>query len=199
MIELKVLVLPPSSASSCLPEPFCTLMTDPNSPIKDFYPEGELKMDNGFYPLPILGFVDETRLVEALKPLESSLTEEQKERNGQRDPSIFCHCRHPFAKFLQSVESADVDVTSELGGILSRSTNSEQLPEEVQVSIFHPHQSFPIAFGVLPAAVIPPSNLRLDQLKLADVSKWQQKIRSLVCFECGKVKSSLSAPKFSLV
>uniref|UniRef100_A0A0K8UPL0 5'-3' exoribonuclease 2 homolog n=1 Tax=Bactrocera latifrons TaxID=174628 RepID=A0A0K8UPL0_BACLA len=62
----------PAASSSHVPKPWATLMSDPDSPIIDFYPE-DFKIDlNGkkfaWQGVALLPFVDERRLFKALEP-----------------------------------------------------------------------------------------------------------------------------------
>ncbi|CAG2053535.1 unnamed protein product [Timema podura] len=68
----------PAASSSHVPSPWAVLMSDPDSPIIDFYPE-DFKIDlNGkkfaWQGVALLPFVDEKRLFKALEPYYESLT-----------------------------------------------------------------------------------------------------------------------------
>lgn len=83
----------PARSNLLLPKVYRPLMLDPNSPIIDFYPN-EVEVDkNGKtaeweYVLK-LSFVDQDRLVLAMKPIESKLTPEEKHRNSFGPDLVF--------------------------------------------------------------------------------------------------------------
>ncbi|KAJ8723637.1 hypothetical protein PYW07_007617 [Mythimna separata] len=75
----------PAASSSHVPKPWAQLMSDPFSPIIDFYPT-DFKIDlNGkkfaWQGVALLPFVDEERLFKALEPYYDELTEAEKLRN----------------------------------------------------------------------------------------------------------------------
>lgn len=90
--------MPPSHAE-VLPEPYRGLMTDPNSPIVDFYPLSfTIDMNGKRWPweaVVLLPFIDSPRLLEAVSKVdENQLTAEELSRNAtkpvvvyKRDPS----------------------------------------------------------------------------------------------------------------
>ncbi|XP_075982512.1 5'-3' exoribonuclease 2 Rat1 isoform X2 [Anticarsia gemmatalis] len=75
----------PAASSTHVPKPWAKLMSDPYSPIIDFYPT-DFKIDlNGkkfaWQGVALLPFVDEERLFQALEPYYEDLTEAEKQRN----------------------------------------------------------------------------------------------------------------------
>ncbi|XP_063387514.1 5'-3' exoribonuclease 2 homolog [Cydia fagiglandana] len=75
----------PAASSQHVPKPWATLMSDPFSPIIDFYPT-DFKIDlNGkkfaWQGVALLPFVDETRLFKALEPYYKELTQTEIKRN----------------------------------------------------------------------------------------------------------------------
>lgn len=84
-VEQLMSVLPPKS-SWCLPKPYRSLMMSANSPIRDFYPE-EFQTDmngkrNDWEAVVLLPFVDEERLLAAIRSVPASvLSDEEKQRN----------------------------------------------------------------------------------------------------------------------
>eukprot|EP01114_Cavostelium_apophysatum_P015981 TRINITY_DN4472_c0_g1_i4.p1 TRINITY_DN4472_c0_g1~~TRINITY_DN4472_c0_g1_i4.p1 ORF type:complete len:1063 (+),score=296.53 TRINITY_DN4472_c0_g1_i4:70-3258(+) len=79
-------VLPPASAPH-VPVTYRKLMLDEKSPLSDFYPI-DFKIDmNGkkqkWLGVALLPFIDEQRLLKALKPLEKTLTEEEQYQNRE--------------------------------------------------------------------------------------------------------------------
>ncbi|KAI9335037.1 XRN 5'-3' exonuclease N-terminus-domain-containing protein [Zopfochytrium polystomum] len=92
-VEQLMCVLPPGSRS-LIPTAFHKLMLDDDSPLKSFFPV-EFKFDetgtnrqimNGVNLLP---FVDEKRVIDAMTPLYSELTEEEKLRNAHGNEVLF--------------------------------------------------------------------------------------------------------------
>ncbi|KAI0707261.1 exonuclease II [Earliella scabrosa] len=76
----------PAASQELIPSPFRELMTDPNSPIIDFYPT-EFEQDlNGkkqdWEAIVKIPFIDEKRLLKAMGPREALLTEDEKRRNS---------------------------------------------------------------------------------------------------------------------
>ncbi|XP_017883576.1 5'-3' exoribonuclease 2 homolog [Ceratina calcarata] len=83
----------PAASSKHVPAPWAKLMSDPKSPIIDFYPE-DFKIDlNGkkfaWQGVALLPFVDERRLFKALAPYYDSLTEAEKKRNVRGDDRLY--------------------------------------------------------------------------------------------------------------
>lgn len=73
----------PAASSSHVPIPWAELMSAPDSPVIDFYPE-DFKIDlNGkkfaWQGVALLPFVDERRLIKAVQPLYANLTEAESE------------------------------------------------------------------------------------------------------------------------
>lgn len=72
----------PAASSTHVPQPWATLMSDPDSEIIDFYPE-DFKIDlNGkkfaWQGVALLPFVDERRLIRAVQPYYKHLTEDER-------------------------------------------------------------------------------------------------------------------------
>lgn len=86
--------MPPSMAHN-LPQPYQWLMTDPSSPIADFYPKSfTVDMNGKRWPweaVVLLPFIDSTRLLDAVRKNidETKLTEEERQRNSFGDTYVW--------------------------------------------------------------------------------------------------------------
>ena len=110
-IEQLMAVFPEDSAHA-IPKPSRWVMSDPESPIIDFYPK-EIACDPNGKAMPwlwvvLLPFIDEERLLAALKPTEKEWTEYEKFCNsrGLDDGYIYCHVAHSLASSLTPVVDA---------------------------------------------------------------------------------------------
>ncbi|XP_046401414.1 5'-3' exoribonuclease 2 homolog isoform X2 [Ischnura elegans] len=97
----------PAASRSHVPEPWGVLMTDPHSPIIDFYPE-DFKIDlNGkkfaWQGVALLPFVEEKRLHKALEPYYKLLTESEIKRNVRGDDRLYVRERHESYRFFQGL------------------------------------------------------------------------------------------------
>ncbi|KAF0699100.1 Aste57867_10302 [Aphanomyces stellatus] len=83
----------PSDSRHAIPKPYQWLMTDAESPILDFYPE-DIPVDPNGKAMPwlwvvLLPFIDEARLLEAMGPITSKLTDAEKKRNERFGKELF--------------------------------------------------------------------------------------------------------------
>nr|PVC54656.1 exoribonuclease [Theileria orientalis] len=83
----------PIRSSHCIPESLRGLMTDPESPLRDFYPVKFQEDPNGkrykYQWVALLPFIDEEKLLHYVKPIEEKLNEEEKYRNRVSKNIIF--------------------------------------------------------------------------------------------------------------
>jgi len=105
--------LPPSH-SKLLPKPFRPLMTDPNSPIVDFYPRSfTIDMNGKRWPWEaavLLPFIDSSRLLEAVHTVDtSSLTEEEKRRNTRGEALVLSYDAAGNDSSESGVDNADTE------------------------------------------------------------------------------------------
>lgn len=85
----------PEKSTGALPESWRKLMSDPESPIIDFYPTN-FKIDmNGkkqsYLGVALLPFIDEARLFRALESVYPNLSDEETDRNSRGEERIFEH------------------------------------------------------------------------------------------------------------
>ncbi|CAG8495278.1 4885_t:CDS:10, partial [Ambispora gerdemannii] len=85
----------PEGSKKLLPEPFQWLMVDYNSPIIDFYPK-EFELDQngkkqGWEAVVKIPFIDEKRLIAALRTRASRLTDEETARNDFGESMLFTY------------------------------------------------------------------------------------------------------------
>ncbi|KAL0317889.1 UNVERIFIED_CONTAM: 5'-3' exoribonuclease 4 [Sesamum angustifolium] len=96
-------VLPAASAQA-LPLLYRKLMSDPSSPILDFYPtEFELDLNGrkqAWKAVCRLPFIEEERLLTEIAKVEHTLTDEERLRNTLGLDKLFVHLSHPLAAKL---------------------------------------------------------------------------------------------------
>ncbi|KAL0868853.1 hypothetical protein ABMA27_007202 [Loxostege sticticalis] len=94
----------PAASSQHVPKPWAKLMSDPFSPIIDFYPT-DFKIDlNGkkfaWQGVALLPFVDEARLFKALEPYYDELTQAEKLRNIRGHDRLYVCTGNKSYEFL---------------------------------------------------------------------------------------------------
>ncbi|KDR24133.1 5'-3' exoribonuclease 2-like protein [Zootermopsis nevadensis] len=108
----------PAASSSHVPAPWATLMSDPDSPIIDFYPE-DFKIDlNGkkfaWQGVALLPFVEERRLFKALKPYYEVLTSAEKRRNLRGDDRLYVTLKNSGYDFIKGLYENKIDFNDEV-------------------------------------------------------------------------------------
>ena len=123
-------VLPPASGH-CMPKAYRVLMSSPDSPILDFYPEKFPLDPNGkrysWQHIALLPFIDEKRLLGAIQPLEATLSEEETRRNSLLSTLMVIHKSHPLAWPLLELEAKKEDKSLNIDAKLNNCINGRAL------------------------------------------------------------------------
>lgn len=97
----------PAASRAHIPAVFHDLMVDRNSPIIDFYPTSFQIDMNGkrmaWQGVALLPFIDEKRLLDAMTPRYSALTEEEERRNTWGNNVLFVFEEHPMYPALEAL------------------------------------------------------------------------------------------------
>ncbi|XP_053469915.1 5'-3' exoribonuclease 2 isoform X1 [Ictalurus furcatus] len=97
----------PAASGNFLPPTWRELMSDPDSPIIDFYPEDFAIDLNGkkfaWQGVALLPFVDERRLRAALEKVYPDLTPDEVRRNSLGSDVVFVSKSHPLCDFIKEL------------------------------------------------------------------------------------------------
>ncbi len=109
----------PAGSGHAIPKPYRWLMSDTESPILDFYPT-DIPVDPNGKAMPwlwvvLLPFIDETRLLEAMKQANEELSPAEKKRNERYGRElVFFHSQCPIATTLPTPETPQIQAEGQL-------------------------------------------------------------------------------------
>ncbi|KAG8232557.1 hypothetical protein J437_LFUL013043 [Ladona fulva] len=195
----------PAASRSHVPEPWGVLMTDPHSPIIDFYPE-DFKIDlNGkkfaWQGVALLPFVEEKRLFKALEPFYKLLTLEERKRNVRGDDRLYVCEGHESYRYLKGLyenkigNDTEADILSQgmrgkvllsddcvpYNGMLESPVHGlPPVDENSTICIRYRDPAYPESFQFpavrLKGAVDPPRVLKPGDLNPAENANWRPQI-----------------------
>ncbi|CAN8287674.1 unnamed protein product, partial [Cochlearia groenlandica] len=131
----QLLAVLPAASAHALPEGFRTLMTDPNSPIVDFYPSDfEIDMNGkrfSWQGIAKLPFIEQQRLLDAAAQVENTLMDEEIRRNSVLFDMLFVVSSNPLAELIRSLNSRTnklsneerLSITEKVDPVLSKGMN----------------------------------------------------------------------------
>ena len=175
-------VMPASSGKLVLPKCYSDLMTDPKSPIIDYYPK-TFKLDlNGkrfeWQGVALLPFIDEKRLRAALEGLDQYLTDEERQRNSFGECHIVCATSSDLGHLISAVSAGTkTPVTDNVAKGLFFGTVSapvEGTTAATVFSVFDLPKMLPHSSSLLPTAQVMPVELHDGHRAMFKHGGWKQ-------------------------
>lgn len=127
----------PAASGKFLPPTWRVLMSNPDSPIIDFYPlDFEIDLNGKKYAwqgVALLPFVDEKRLLAALSQVYPDLTELEMKRNSRGKDRLFLRQGNPIFDFFVGLYEGGgikqaVDIVADLSGGMSGKVEPDDVP-----------------------------------------------------------------------
>lgn len=180
--------MPPSQAHN-LPKPYRRFMTDPDSPIIDFYPESFTVDLNGkrwpWEAVTLLPFIDSRRLLEVAATVdESELTEEERARNSLGEAVVF--------EYDPSHVESLAGIGDSEGLVGLENCTAKAIPLSASSVNFQPHDKPVLEPKLLPGVTIPLPGY--GSLRLAPVQTlWRRKLGIDVFSSRSRYKTSCLA------
>ncbi|XP_053211883.1 5'-3' exoribonuclease 1-like [Panonychus citri] len=104
----------PAASKEFLPKSFQRLVTEENSPLKDYYPaDFELDLNgkvNSWEAVVVIPFIDEKKLLKAAKSCEPQLTEKERKRNSHGPHLQFTYVREHQTPILSTLPGILPDI-----------------------------------------------------------------------------------------
>eukprot|EP00871_Galdieria_phlegrea_P004525 jgi/Galph1/5073/GphlegSOOS_G3764.1 len=126
-LEQLMAVLPPSSAKGVLPDSLTRFMTDPNSALKQYYPENFVIDLEGkkfvWQGVSLLPFIDGALLENCVHSVQDKFTAEEQQRNGFGDTVLAVNRQTSLGQFISTMKLPNVSQRSQMAA------SSERIPE----------------------------------------------------------------------
>ncbi|XP_054164926.1 5'-3' exoribonuclease 1-like [Oppia nitens] len=128
----QLLAVLPAASKELLPKAYESLVTSPNSPLIDFYPE-EFETDQNekqqsWEAVVLIPFIDEKLLLDATKSVDKKLTADEARRNRHGPHLIFTYCEQSLPPYVSPNRSIFPDIVVNHSQYVECDINSFLLP-----------------------------------------------------------------------